>query len=108
MPSGSGASGGLTRFNVEGIHDMAAQTTRTGNRWDEIWQETLASLRVVSQGGVDAATGGALEQRNTQYNQRSEQYRQQIMLQATTNTNVGDHASGVNTRMVGTIGGGAV
>lgn len=108
MPSGSGSDGGLTRFAVEGIHEMAAMTTQTGNRWDEIWQGTLAQLRAVSNNSVDAATGGALEQRNQQYNQQSEQFRQQIMTQATTNTRIGDHATGVNRTMVGTIGGGAV
>ena len=105
MPDNSG--GAMTRFDVPQIQDMAAQTQATGNRWDQIWQDTLARLREVSNNGVDAATGGALEQRNTQYNQQSEQYRQQIMLQATTNTNVGDHATGVNTRMVSTMTGGA-
>jgi hypothetical protein len=98
----------MSRFVTAGIRESGAQITTTSADWDAIWQGVYTQLKNVAGGGLDAASGGVLDQRNVQYDSETASFRTDMGRQATAHSEMADLATQTGTSMVNRIGGGAV
>lgn len=92
--------GGLIEFQTGPIGDIGSQTMNQKAVWDEIWNSTRAQISATAANALDAATGVSLEERNTQYNNRSTQYSQNVQLQGQAVNQIGTIATETNAAMV--------
>jgi hypothetical protein len=95
--------GGHIEFRTGEIDAMASTTMAQGQVWDDIWNRTYTNLKAVAGEALDQLTGASLEQRNAEYNQRSQVYRQEVTNQSTRDSRISTTATETNQQMVRTI-----
>lgn len=97
--------GGHIEFRTGDIDSMASTTRNQSQMWDDIWHRTYSNLKAVAGEALDQLTGASLEQRNTEYNQRSQVFRQDVQDQSTRDSRISTTATDTNQQMVRTIQG---
>ncbi|RZS43091.1 hypothetical protein EV193_10267 [Herbihabitans rhizosphaerae] len=92
-------------FKTGEIQQIASATRGHQAQWDQIWNTVRTRLGGVVSAALDAQTGSSLEERTVEYNQKTQQYNQQLLAQQNAVRNVGDIATETNHQMTRTISG---
>jgi hypothetical protein len=97
--------GDTLKFDTEQIAAISKATQGHQQQWDEIWNKVKTRLSATAAEALSAEPGGSLEDRTQAYHRKTQQYNEQLQLQAGAVGKVGDTASTYNQKMTQVIAG---
>ncbi|MCE7001602.1 hypothetical protein LWC34_01905 [Kibdelosporangium philippinense] len=86
-------------FKDGDIARIAQATQGSQQEWDRVWEGVRGKLTATVSEALDALTGSSLEERSTQYHQKTQQYTAQLQSQMNAVRNVGNIAVDTNQQM---------
>ncbi|RSM79369.1 hypothetical protein DMH04_31960 [Kibdelosporangium aridum] len=86
-------------FKNEDIARIAQATQGSQQEWDRVWEGVRSKLSATVSEALDALTGSSLEERSSQYHQKTQQYTGQLQSQMNAVRNVGNIAVDTNQQM---------
>ena len=75
--------GDTLKFDTEQIAAIAKATQSHQSQWDEIWNGVKNRLSAAAAEALSQEPGGSLEHRTQEYHRKTQQYNEQLHLQAT-------------------------
>jgi hypothetical protein len=97
--------GDTLKFATDDIASIAKATMGHQAQWDEIWNGVKSRLSATAAEALSQEPGGSLEHRTQEYHRKTQQYNEQLQLQAGAVGKVGDTATDYNQRMTQVIAG---
>lgn len=97
--------GDTLKFDTEQIASIAKATQSHQAQWDEIWNGVKSRLSATAAEALSQEPGGSLEQRTMEYHRKTQQYNEQLQLQAGAVGKVGNTATEYNQKMTQVIAG---
>jgi hypothetical protein len=97
--------GDTLKFDTDQIASIAKATQSHQAQWDEIWNGVKSRLSATAAEALSQEPGGSLEQRTQEYHRKTQQYNEQLQLQAGAVGKVGDTATDYNHKMTQVIAG---
>jgi hypothetical protein len=97
--------GDTLKFDTEQIASISKATQSHQTQWDEIWNGVKSRLSATAAEALSAEPGGSLEQRTQEYHRKTQQYNEQLMVQAGAVGKVGTTATDYNQKMTQVIAG---
>jgi hypothetical protein len=97
--------GDTLKFDTEQIASIARATQGHQSQWDEIWNGVKSRLSATAAEALSQEPGGSLEQRTQEYHRKTQQYNEQLQVQAGAVGKVGDTATDYNHKMTQVIAG---
>ena len=97
--------GDTLKFSTDDIASIASATQGHQAQWDEIWNGVKSRLSATAAEALSQEPGGSLETRTHEYHRKTQQYNEQLLLQAGAVRKVGDTATDYNQKMTQVIAG---